>query len=460
MQNTIYHNTDWLGFNSVFYNRRTKQVSPCIHDLIDYSNLEFDNEGLRYFVEYGYSAFGLTPIKDIHFLQTNETLKQDANGDLTVSNKDDFTKQILDAKSTETETVDLIRDKLTTWLTSKTQTSVILPLSGGLDSRFLACLLPCKEQINAFTYGISKAQNESFEVIRARAVATRVGIKWQQIKLGNFHDYINQWLELYGPTTHAHGMYHIEFYENIKKLGYRNLPLLSGIIGDAWAGSFTKKIINTPDDITSLAYNHGVCIPSDALYTVAEKHRQILFFETNREYLDNVRWQTVASMRKKIILLSYLIRVPTKLGFSAWSPFLDLDVVKSMLSLPDKSRENRKWQRDFLEKFNLGRDIDNLPANHSNSLDLDANRQKPLPPLDVSVLREIVREDFVDNINKLISRSGPLSLIRSKIGKLLLGERKELASTSSLAAYNSYVVLKPLEQLLLSRNRYLKHNLL
>jgi hypothetical protein len=49
--------------------------------------------------------------------------------------------------------------------------------------------------------------------------------------------YRDDWDTLFGVSTHAHGMYQLEFYHRIAELQPPPLPLLSGIIGDAWAGA-------------------------------------------------------------------------------------------------------------------------------------------------------------------------------------------------------------------------------
>ena len=53
-------------------------------------------------------------------------------------------------------------------------------------------------------------------------------------------------------------MYQIEFYSKIREEGYCQCPLLSGIIGDAWAGNVNIKSIDKSSDICNLSYSHGM----------------------------------------------------------------------------------------------------------------------------------------------------------------------------------------------------------
>ena len=50
------------------------------------------------------------------------------------------------------------------------------------------------------------------------------------------------------------------------------------------------------------------------------------------------------------MLISYLIKIPSEIGFKVYSPFLDFNLVKSMLTIETSRWLNRKWQSDFFEK--------------------------------------------------------------------------------------------------------------
>ena len=85
--------------------------------------------------------------------------------------------------------------------------------------------------------------------------------QWEQIELRNFYEYLDQWIELYGISTHTHGMYHIEFYTKIfEKYKFKQPTFLSGIFGDIWAGSINYEDINSFQDIIKLGYTHGLSL--------------------------------------------------------------------------------------------------------------------------------------------------------------------------------------------------------
>ncbi|MDR0711935.1 MAG: hypothetical protein LBF67_06295 [Prevotellaceae bacterium] len=71
--------SDWLASNPVFYNEKTMRVSENINDVIDFPNMEFDTEGLSAYLDFGYSVFGSTPLKNVKFLLPNESLQMADN---------------------------------------------------------------------------------------------------------------------------------------------------------------------------------------------------------------------------------------------------------------------------------------------------------------------------------------------------------------------------------------------
>ncbi|GEM_PF-783283 len=119
-------------------------------------------------------------------------------------------------------TVQIIREA------AKYKNQWILPLSGGMDSRLMACL--GKEQgvdIRAFTYG---PENWN-EVVYARQIARELNIPWERIDLGTNYlaDYTLMWLQWFGTSLHAHGMYQLPFLAHVKNL--------TGVIPDGWYGN-------------------------------------------------------------------------------------------------------------------------------------------------------------------------------------------------------------------------------
>ena len=80
----------------------------------------------------------------------------------------------------------LLRELVNTWLAAK-EGPVVIPTSGGYDSRLLNLLVDDRSRIRAFTYGTSDDQKASLEVVRAAALSRTLGTRWQHIPLMEVH---------------------------------------------------------------------------------------------------------------------------------------------------------------------------------------------------------------------------------------------------------------------------------
>ncbi len=456
----ILFETDWLASQPVFYNEKTGQASHNINDVIDYDNLELHPEGFNNYLDFGYSVLEQTPVRHVKFLRHSSRLWVDEQGVLSVEYLDDPVEQWLDYRLSEEDVIDLIRERVRKWEHSM-EGEIVIPTSGGYDSRLLNWCIKDKSRIRSFTYGISDNQSESYEVAYARRLSEILGTRWEQIPLGDFHRYFDDWEKLFGISTHAHGMYHFEFYQKIlPKVKERN-PFLSGIIGDAWAGSVNIPALKRCVDVKQLGYTHGLQVDSAQNLLPVEQLLLSGYWEIQKNRLKDPRFRVVEAMRFKIILLCYLKIVPRIFGFQWWSPFLDIDIVMAMLNLPTARRRGRLWQKEFFQKVGLDLNSMNLQATHENTLDLQAQRRIPVKSLDVNLFREVVKPDYVEWINQnVVNRQsnrkdkvlGRLLRVR-KVG----GALRRLGFTDNVgkqfAAYNAYLVLLPIENLLRRRNQ-------
>lgn len=458
MRNLLFE-TDWLASRPVFYNEKTGHASYTINDVIDLSKIEFHPEGFNNYLDFGYSVLEQTPIKHVKFLRHSSKLWKD-KGRLEVEYLDDPIDQYLNYKLSENEVIELIRDRVQQWEKS-VEGEIILPLSGGYDSRLLAWCIEDKSRIRAYTYGISENQTDSFEVVYASKLSKILGLKWQQIQLGDFHQYFNDWDALFGTSTHAHGMYHIEFYTKILNTVTGNNPFLSGIIGDAWAGSVNIPRPESAEDVRRLGYSHGLQIDSTTSKFNDDGLLLSNYWEKQKNRLADHRIRVIEAMRFKIILLRYLRDVPLQFGFKWWSPFLDIDICMAMLNLPQERKQERLWQKEFFQKVGLDLESMNLNATRRNTLDLQALNRIPVKALDVFLLKDFIKPEFIEEINKSILNKShsPVASITAKlidkkfIGSFLKKMGLDDIQNAQLKAYNNYVVLLPIEKLLQRQNK-------
>jgi len=453
------YETDWLSSKPVFYNDLTGKVSYNVNDVIDYTNLEFDPEGLNNYLDFGYSVFEQTPVKHVKFLRHSSRLMVNDNGRIEIECLDDPLEKWIGKTSHEHDILQLLSTTVRCWEKS-VEGEIILPTSGGYDSRLLNFFIDDKSRIRSFTYGLSDNQAESFEVVYARKLSEILGTRWEQIELGDFHSYFSEWDRIFGISTHAHGMYHIEFYGKILPRLDGGNAFLSGIFGDVWAGNVTQKRLQSPGDLILLGYTHGLNADSTKSMLPSDRPIREHFWDKIRSTINDQVVQTTTLIRLKMILISYLLSVPIHFGFKPWSPFLDESIALGMATLTPERRNNRIWQKEFFQKCGLDMESMNLPVSYENTLNHQALRKIPVLPLDSNLLREVIDQNYIEWINRVLS--APSCTLREMALNKLLRVRKIGGALKRLGvavgkerrlAYSAYLVLMPIQNLLKRRNK-------
>lgn len=436
----IIFKTDWLGSKPVFYNDYLGLISHNINDVIEHKNITFHPEGLNNYLDFGYSVFGQTPVENVKFLPHSSSIYLNIDGKVSIKNSEDPVDKWVGRVSHEDDVLHSIFTSVHEW-EKQQDGEIIIPTSGGLDSRLLNICIQDKSRIRSFTYGLCYDQKKSFEVVYAKNLSKILNTKWEQIELGDYHKYIELWYNHFGISTHAHGMYQIEFYTKIRSIVGDDASLLSGIIGDAWAGGVHIPPPVTERDIVALSYSHG--LRADSKYSRLSNQTNLLkdFWEHNKIKLQEPLFRLVWSMRFKIILLSYLLTIPKILGFKPWSPFLDENIAMGMATIPPHRRKDRIWQREFFQKRRLDFQNQQTPCDSTNTLNYQAIKQSPLSPLNPDKLKHIINPYYVKAINAKIT-----SFIIENIKPDNLNHN----DNESNKYYSAYLTLKPIEKLLLN----------
>ena len=447
-ENVVIEN-DWLGSIPVFYNPNELIVSTLPRKTVKDKTIH--PEGLNNYFEFGYSVFEQTPFKDVKFMRYFSKIVIDSNC-LSVVYKDD---PILENGLFEkTNDEDVVLDKIKTYISkieNCTTGDIILPTSGGYDSRLLNICVRDKHRIRSYTYGISRDQSKSYEVVNAKMISKILGTRWKQIELGHFHQYIDEWHNIYGFSTHLHGMYHIEFYKRIldENLFSEDATFLSGIIGDAWAGSVNIPRINSLDDINKLSYSHGMNLKRGYFNSTSDIELKNDFFVKNKDVLQNEKIRIVFSMRIKLMLLSYLTNIPEYFGFPVWTPFLNFDIATSMLNIRDDRRKHRIWQRKIFIENEIDLEYMNLDKKKSNTLDYDAFSNFDFEPIDVELMKAYVKKEYLFSINKKLSKkAGVIDNVTYKLMNIrYIGRLIWIISIKNYALDKlySYYIIKPIE---------------
>ena len=448
--------TDWVGSRPVYYNVHTGSASHNINDVIAFADVELDAAGANAYLAAGYSVFQRTPIRDVRFMPPSARLWRDDGGKLRIEEVPIDLDTHLAERHTEDEAMDLLRARVQA-AESAAEGDIVIPTSGGYDSRLLNLMIADPSRVRSFSFGATPRQWDSGEVARARALSEMLGTHWERIHLGPFHSHLDEWDRAFGPAVHAHGMYQMEFYRQVRARSAGGELLLSGLCGEWFQGDDDNADPTpaSPADAELLIYNAGM--HADPSASVLPHRGALLeeYFEAHRDTLRSRHRRVIEAVRFRMMLTHYLLRVPALYGFRTTAPFLDIDVATAMLTLPDGRRRERLWVTEYLS--GRGALFESVTGESLYWLYWPVMRQQPLAPLDSGLLAEIVRPDYVRWINRTVRWpglwwegyeriSGRHGFRRAAVYLRTKGFRQR-----RIEAYHAYMTLLPLQRLLQKR---------
>jgi asparagine synthetase B (glutamine-hydrolysing) len=459
---TVVYESDWLGSVPCFYDLRSGRAGHDINAVIDPAEVEFDPEGLNDYLDFGYSVFERTPVRGVRVLRHSSRLLRGPHG-LRVEQLADPTLDWFERESTVDEVLEAA-GAVVNAAAATSRGDVVVPTSGGYDSRFIDLLIADRSRVRAFTYGTADRPELSPDVVKGAELARRLGLDWRQVAIGDFHRLFDEWDALFGPTVHAHGMYQLEFYRALAPLVAPGSLVLSGAFGDSLAGVddgmvMKVPVLDDPDDLPTVFRYGAMC--GDSSQSVFPRRR-----EGWRRLLDeDPRLRTemlprvVAMLRQQTTFFSYMYRLPAAVGLESRAPFVDAGLARPMLALPPALRHERAWQRELFAARGLDLEHAGLAFDWRNTLNLRALRRVPLEPLDPVLLREVVKPDYVRWANRHAGRYGlPWELFvrlgwRHGFRRLAKALRAAGVEDQRLPAYFAYLTLRPLQQLIERRDR-------
>lgn len=235
------------------------------------------------------------------------------------------------------------------------QAQWILPLSGGMDSRIIACVgADLGAKFESFTYGPSNWQ----EVIYAKLVANQLQIPWQRIEIDPNHlkKFTPLWLNWFGSSLHAHGMYQMPFLEYVKEL---NIPIIQGFMGDPLVGNHLLMNEVNESDLTIKFLDTFGLWSSDEIFKILEFDSSNIVKEISNNLLTQFHSLSGANFQRWMFLdfwnrqRNFIFYQP--LMYDYWNgvstPFMNRSYARFCLSLPKKFLINRLLQKEMLKKY-------------------------------------------------------------------------------------------------------------
>lgn len=424
MNDFIRMESDWLNTSPVFYNKITKKISGKISDVIDWNNLDFDKDGLYNYLRFGYIVFEKTPIKNVERIPPNSTIFRYRNPEgkleISINVNEDPVIDFLDRKSSPEECLYILKKSISNKINDEKAAGkkLLLPLSGGYDSRIIFSMIDEKSRIQAITYDVSLSEHFSSETINAKTICHKFNVKWQKVDVRQYwgKEIVDMNFAQFGPEMSLQPAYHIEMFERSKKIFGENYIAVSGSVGDWWSGEkLPLNKLTSWEQYVDLFHTIDIAIPLEYIEIKFDNsYNESCVRPSFDKIADSYIYRTVFSKRGRIGLASFINRVADN-SFGSITPFYDLDVAMSQLTLPSAERKDRKWQRDYFSR--IGLDIDrenhyNYSISYNNSLDLIAAClcNSEMDRLDPNLFDKIINKSRIDWINYHLDKISHLDI--------------------------------------------------
>jgi hypothetical protein len=234
----------------------------------------------------------------------------------------------------------------------------ILPLSGGLDSRLIAAVAAdLGAEMHAYSYGHSTWA----ETVYARQVAGRLEIPWQRVPISS--DYLvrftRMWLEWFGSGLHCHGMYQMPFLTHLST--QPDGRMIHGYMADSLVGKCVDDLVRTHSDP-----NVGVELKNPGIYNETPYVEKLLVVPRLNEHMETVRAQAKHEIEQipgawyqQLMYADYWNRQRMFVHYhplmydyyrGVVTPLLHREYARFCSTLPRHAVEGRRLQKEMLRR--------------------------------------------------------------------------------------------------------------
>lgn len=404
--NTVLTAVDRSRSLPLFYTLKNNEliISDSIEPLIEkLDSVLADDSASVTFLAAGYVTGKKTLIKNICQVQAGEYLHFN-NGKIIQNFYHNFIPESI---------TDYPADKLVNYFIKCTESIgertgkmlkdkvAVVPLSGGYDSRLVACILK-KTGINdviCFTYG----RKSNYEIDISRKVAEKLGYKWLYIKYDDelIKDYLdnNLFRDYFKYSANYTSMFFMQEYFALKflnenKLIPGNSVFVPGHSGDVLAGGHLWQDI---DEKTTLKHLAELIYEKNYVLNKPQKTFRKILIEDIFQSLDSSRfpfaefqnWELKERHAKFIVNSANIYNF---FDYQYIMPLWDLDFLDFFTVLPYRHRKfknfyNRVLKEHIFHPFDLNFESDRLPSKRFLRIQLYKNKLKKYIP-------EIIKKPF------------------------------------------------------------------
>ena len=266
---------------------------------------------------------------------------------------------------------------------------IVLPLSGGYDSRFLACLL--KENgfnnVLCYTYG----RKDDYEVRNSRDVADKLGYRWYFVEYTDekWEDFLsekNKKAMEYFEYAHNHSsLPHIQEYIALNELLNQNIInsediIIPGFCGDVPAGSFMPQdsdLHYNIDTLVNYSFNHQfINFKANNKVEKMEKESLLSYYRDRNtrvkdaDSFSNAYEEWITCGRLAMYVVNSL-RVYEYFGLEWRIPMWDSEYLSYWYSVPNSFRKNCLYYQNTLfntlfSKYDVAIKKPSASSTHSN----------------------------------------------------------------------------------------------
>jgi asparagine synthase (glutamine-hydrolysing) len=317
---------------------------------------------------------------------------------------------------------------------------IVIPLSGGFDSRLVAAMVARyhPDNVLCYTYGI----RENHEIAPAKEVARRLGLQWinivydSELVKGFLHDdFFNKY---YPFVSNLSGMFFLQEYFAVKYLKEKRLipdnsVFISGFSGDLLAGSYLTPVMKNQmnkEKISGLIFREYFRLIE---LKNSEKAIAVKLIGDRISGQISETWKIIEMWDIKERHAKFIVnsaKVFSFFGYEYVFPLWDNILMDYFLDLPFALRLNRKLYEYTLKEYIFK--------------DPDLNLKKEVNPLSIQKsyqrFKEIVKPLIPDMVRDLfIDKRSPIYY--DGITKILLEEidSKLIRAPRQPNYYNSYI---------------------
>ncbi|MEM3396213.1 MAG: asparagine synthase C-terminal domain-containing protein [Thermoplasmata archaeon] len=252
----IYLASDITRTFPLFYtiHNNTVYISDDAFYLQQLLNLKLDSISSNEFLKCGYVTGDATLLKNLRQLQAGEIIELNSRKffrrfyhNYTVKNDELST---LSEKELQSNLLDILTNAISRLIIFAAGAPIVVPLSGGFDSRLIVALLKILGYKNVICYTYGK--RDSSEVLTAQKVSEKLGYTWHFVEQNDkiipknythtqwFYDFYKYGFN-YVSTLHLQDFFVFKFLHEKENIS-ENSVIVPGHSGDFLGGSHIRKL--------------------------------------------------------------------------------------------------------------------------------------------------------------------------------------------------------------------------